>query len=169
MAGHDLEPWLSEQWCLPRAAGPDFVWRMEDVLDVDHRPVSPARPVACLDEIGRHLIGGARPPEPAGPGRPSRRDPEDVRDGVVNPFLVTEPFRGWRHVRVSDQRTRLHFARCAKELGDPHDPEAERIVRVLDRLNPHSPASTYAAFAPAEAKRIANRPELHHPPSTASG
>ncbi len=50
---------------------------------------------------------------------------------------------------VSEQRTRLDFARCVKELADVHYPEAERIVLVLDQLNTHSPASLYAAFPPA--------------------
>jgi hypothetical protein len=141
---------------------------MEDVLDVYHRPLDPARPVVCLDETSRQLLAEARPPLPAVPGRPARRDPEYVRGGVVNLFLATEPLRGWRAVRVSDRRTRLDFAHCLRELVDVHYPAAERVVLVLDQLNTHSPASLYAAFPPAEAKRIADRLEVHHTPKHGS-
>ncbi len=69
---------------------------------------------------------------------------------------------------VSDQRTRLDFAACVKELVDVHYPAAERIVLVMDQLNTHSPASLYAAFRPAEAKRLADRLEIHHTPKHGS-
>jgi DDE superfamily endonuclease len=159
---------LSEQWCLAPTADPEFVWHLEDVLDVYERPPDPARPVVCLDETSRQLLADARPPLPAAPGRPARLDPEYVRGGVANLFLVTEPLRGWRHVLVSARRTRLDFARCVKELVDVHYPRAERIVLVLDQLNTHSPASLYAAFPAAEAKRLAGRLEIHHTPKHGS-
>jgi DDE superfamily endonuclease len=153
---------------LAPTADPAFVWPMEDVLAVYERPPDPARPVVCLDETSRQLLGEARTPLPPAPGRPARRDPEYVRGGVANLFLVTEPLRGWRAGSVSDRRTRLDFAACVKELVDVHYPDAERIVLVLDQLNTHSPASLYAAFPPAEAKRLADRLEIHHPPKHGS-
>jgi len=88
---------------------------------------------------------------------------------VVNLFLVTAPLRSWRHVTVSDQRTRLDFALCIKELVDGHYPDAARIVPIMDQLNIHSPASLYAAFPPAEAKRMTDKLEIHHPPTTGVG
>ena len=163
-----LRPHLSEQWCLAPTADPAFVWHMEDVLAVYERPIDPARPVVCLDETSRQLLGDVRSPLPATPGHPARHDPEYVRGGVANLFLVTEPLRGWRAVSVSDQRTRLDFAACIKELVDVHYPEAERIVLVLDQLNTHTPASLYAAFPAAEAKRLADRLEIHHTPKHGS-
>jgi hypothetical protein len=141
---------------------------MEDVLDVYARALDPARPVVCLDETSRQLLGDVRSPQAVAPGRPARHDPEYVRGGVVNLFLVTEPLRGWRQVRVSDQRTRLDFAACIKDLVDVHYPSAERIVLVLDQLNTHSPASLYAAFPAPEAKRLADKLEIHHPPKHGS-
>jgi hypothetical protein len=157
-----------EQWCLAPTADPDFVWRMEAVLAVYARPFDPARPVVCLDETSRQLLGEARPPQPAAPGQLARQDPEYVRGGVANLFLVTEPLRGWRAVAVSERRTRLDFAACVKELVDVHYPGAERIVLVLDQLNTHSPASLYAAFPPAEAKHLADKLEIHHTPKHGS-
>ena len=141
---------------------------MEDVLDVYERPFDPARPVVCLDETSRQLLGEVRPPQPPAPGRPARHDPEYARGGVANLFLATEPLRGWRTVLVSDQRTRLDCARCVQELVDVHYPTAGKIVLVLDQLNTHTPASLSAAFPPAEAKRLADRLEFHHTPKHGS-
>jgi len=163
-----VKPWLVEQWCLAPTADPAFVWPMEDVLDVYHRPFDPLRPVVCLDETSRQLLGEVRPPLPTAPGHPARHDPEYERGGVANLFLMTEPLRGWRAVTVSQRRTRLDFAACAKELVDTHYPHAERIVLVLDQLNTHSPASLYAAFPPAEAKRLADKLEIHYTPKHGS-
>jgi hypothetical protein len=42
-------------------------------------------------------------------------------------------------------------------------------VLVQDNLNTHTPASLYEAFPPAEAKRLADRLELHSTPSMAAG
>jgi len=163
-----VKPWLVEQWCLAPTADPEFVWRMEDVLSVYARPYDPARPVVCLDETSRQLLGEVRPPAPAEPGQPARFDPEYVRNGVANCFLATEPLRGWRAATVSERRTRLDFAACIKELVDTHYPEAERIVLVLDQLNTHSPASLYLAFPATEAKRLADKLEIHHTPKHGS-
>jgi hypothetical protein len=141
---------------------------MEDVLDVYQRPADPARPVVCLDETSRQVVGEVRDPLPVRPGHAARHDPEYAREGVVNLFLVTEPLRGWRQVRLSTQRTRMDWAHCIKELVDVHYPDVERIVLVMDQLNTHSPASLYEAFPPAEAKRLAERREIHYTPKHGS-
>ncbi len=141
---------------------------MEDVLDVYQRPPDPARPLVCLDETSRQLLAEARSPLPMVPGHPVRQDPEYVRGGVVNCFRVTAPLAGWRQVQVSDQRTRIDWAHCIKDLVDVHFPDAERIVLVMDQLNTHSPASLYTAFPPVEAKRIADRLEIHCTPKHGS-
>ena len=96
---------------------------MEDVLDVCERPYDPARPVVCLDETSRQLLGEARLPLPPAPGRPARHDPESVRGGVANVFLVTEPLRGWRDVLVSDLRTRLDLAACLSTCSTSATPK----------------------------------------------
>jgi len=91
-----------------------------------------------------------------------------VRGGVVNLFLVTEPLRGWCDVRVSDQRTRIDWAHCVRDLVDVHYPEAEMVVLVMDQLNTHSPASLYETFAPAVAKRVTDTLEIHYTPKHGS-
>ena len=141
---------------------------MEDVLDVYTRPYDPRRPQVCLDETSRQLLGDVTAPLPAAPGRPAREDYEYTRSGVCNLFLVTEPLRGWRHVVVSDRRTRRDFAHCIKELVDVHYPDAERIVLVMDNLNTHTPASFYETFPADEAKRLADRLEIHYTPKHGS-
>jgi hypothetical protein len=158
---------LKEQWCIP-AATSEFVWHMEDVLDVYQRPVDPKQPVICLDETSRQVLAEVRAPLPMTPGHPTRHDPEYARAGVINCFLVTEPARGWRQVRISQQRTRLDFAHCIKDLVERHYPQAERLVLVMDQLNTHSPASLYEAFPPAEAKRLADKLEIHYTPKHGS-
>jgi hypothetical protein len=159
---------LKEQWCIPPEATAEFVWHMEDVLDVSIRPDDPRRPQLCLDETSRHLLGEVTPPQPVAPGRPRRQDYEYVRGGVVNLFLVSEPLRGWRHVTVSDRRTRIDWAHCIKDLVDVRYPDAEVIVLVQDNRNTHSPASLDEAFSPAEARRLADKLDLHSTPKHGS-
>ena len=141
---------------------------MEDVLDVYTRPYDARYPQVCLDETSRQLLGEVTPPLPPAPGHTAKEDHEYVREGVCNLFMVCEPLRGWRHVVVSDQRTRLDWAGCVKALVDVQYPAAEKIVLVMDNLNTHTPASLYEAFAPAEANRIASRLEIHYTPKHGS-
>jgi hypothetical protein len=156
------------------AATGEFVWKMEDVLDVYERPYDPKRPVVCLDETTKQLVAEIRtplPPVPARdgrPGRPTRVDYESERRGVSSLFLVCEPLRGWRHVAVSERRTKRDWARIIKELVDVHYPDADTIVLVQDNLNTHTPAALYETFPPAEARRLARKLELHFTPKHGS-
>lgn len=141
---------------------------MEDVLDVYHLPYNEKRPVVCLDETCRQLIGEITPPLPTQPGHAAVHDYEYVRNGVVDLFMCFEPLAARRYVKVTQTRTKTDFARCLKELSDTVYPDADTIVLVMDNLNTHSLASLYAAFPPAEARRLAKRFEIHHTPKHAS-
>ncbi len=141
---------------------------MEDVLDVYKRPYDPKMPVVCLDETSKQLIGETRQAVPAAPGRPAREDSEYVRNGVANLFMIFEPLGGKRRVKVTERRTKLDWAECVREVVDTMYPQARKIVLVMDNLNTHSPASLYEAFAPAEAKRIADKLEIHYTPKHGS-
>ncbi len=55
-----------------------------------------------------------------------------------------------------------------KTLCDELYPAAEKIVLVLDQLNTHGTASLYVAFPPPEARRLAERLEIHHTPKHGS-
>ena len=141
---------------------------MEDVLEVYHRPFDPRRPLVCLDEASKQLIGEVAEPVPAAPGRPERIDYEYVRNGTANLFLISEPLTGWRHVEVTDRRTAKDFAAVVRALVEEVYPEAETVVLVLDNLNTHKLASLYEAFPPEQARRIAERLEIHHTPKHGS-
>ena len=141
---------------------------MEDVLDVYHRPPDPKRPLVCLGETNKQLIGETAEPIPAEPGRLERFDYESVRNGPANLFLVSEPLTGRRSVTVTERRTATDFAEVLRWLADDVHPTAEKIVLVLDNLNTHKLASLYEAFAPEEARRLAKRFEIHHTPKHGS-
>ena len=136
-------------WCLPPEADADFVWHMEDVLQVYQLPYDPEYPVVCLDEASKQLIGEVAIPVPAKPGRPARVDYEYECKGTCNLFMMCEPLRGWRHVRVTERRTRVDFAACIKELLDAHYPEATKVRLVMANLNTHSGASLPVRGVPA--------------------
>jgi transposase len=138
------------------------------VLGVYTRPYDARFPQVCLDEAGKQLLRDARAPLPAAPGRPERVDYEYERGGVVNLFLCCEPLTGRRWVTATERRTKSDWAAQIKDLVDVRYPEAERVVLVLDNLNTHTPAALYEVFPPAEAKRLADKLELHYTPKHGS-
>jgi len=141
---------------------------MEDTLELYKRPYDAAYPVVCFDETNRQLIAETRKTIPARPGRSRRVDYEYRRKGVVNLFMMFEPLKARRHVKVTDRRTRKDFAECVRELVDVHYVDAEKVVLVLDNLNTHSEGSFYEAFEPTEARRVVERLEIHHTPKHGS-
>lgn len=147
---------------------------MEDVLDVYTRPADPARPLICFDERPVQLLAPSREPLPPRPdtpehrGTPTREDYEYERKGTANLFLWYEPLQSQRHVEETEHRRRDDWAQCIKELIDVHYPDAEQIVLVMDNLIIHTPASLYVAFEPKEAKRLADRLEIHYTPKHGS-
>jgi hypothetical protein len=141
---------------------------MEDVLEVYTRPYDPRYPQVCMDEVSKQLLRDTRTPLPMEPGRVERQDYEYERGGVVNLFLFCEPLRGKRWIDVTERRTKTDWAHQIKELVDIRYREAERIVLVMDNLNTHTPASLYEAFEPQEARRLAEKLEIHYTPKHGS-
>ena len=141
---------------------------MEDVLEVQARPRDPQRPLVCLDEFCKQLIGEAREVLPAQPGQPVRQDYEYVRHGMCSVFMAYSPLESWREVRVTGQRTARDYAQTLRWLCDEVYPHADKIVLVQDNLNTHTPASLYEAFPPAEALRLKERIEWHYTPKHGS-
>lgn len=141
---------------------------MEDTLEVYHRPYDPMRPLVCFDEGGKQLTKETRLPLPPRPGDVAKYDYEYERNGTSNLFLFFAPLEAWRHVKVTERRTMVDFAFCMRDLVDIHFPHAEKIVLVMDNLNTHKLASLYEAFAPAEARRIAEKLEIHYTPKHGS-
>ena len=97
-----------------------------------------------------------------------RYDNAYVRNGTANLFMAFEPLAGWREVTVTDGRTRRDWAGVVKALVDGRYRDATKVVLVMDNLNTHSVASLYEAFAPAEARRIADKLEVHYTPKHGS-
>jgi hypothetical protein len=141
---------------------------MEDVLDVYQRPYNPAQPLVCMDESSKQQIIEIRQPLPAEPGQPGRYDYEYERNGVSNLFMFFAPLEGWRHVDVTDRRTKVDWAHGIKNLLTVHFPAADTVTIVMDNLNTHRPASLYEAFPPAEAKALLERCEFHCTPKHGS-
>ncbi len=153
---------------IPPEANAEFVYHMEDVLDLYHEPYDPRYPLICFDETSKQLVAGTRVPIAASPGQVARYDYEYERKGVRNLFMFFEPLRGWRHIEVTERRTKRDWAYCMKQLVDELCPDAVRIRVVQDNLNTHNPAALYEAFEPQEAKRLLDRLEFHYTPKHGS-
>jgi hypothetical protein len=144
------------------------VCAMEDVLDVYHQPHDPKRPLVCFDEGTKQQVKETRLPLPAQPGSIAKHDYEYERNGTSNLFLFFAPLESWRHVKITDQRTKIDFAHCMRDLVDIHFPDADKIVLVMDNLNTHKLASLYDAFPAPQARRIIEKLEIHYTPKHGS-
>jgi hypothetical protein len=141
---------------------------MEDVLTLYAEPYDAKRPKVNFDETSRQLISEPSEPLPPAPGRPERYDYEYEREGTRNLFMFVEAQAGWRHVEVTERRTKQDFAQQMKWLVDERYPDAELILVILDNLNTHGRGSLYEAFPPEEAFRIARKLEFHYTPKPGS-
>jgi hypothetical protein len=155
-------------WCIPPDADAEFVWRMEDVLSVYKLPYDPERPVVCMDEMSKQLIGEVRQGKGVAPWKPARQDYEYERKGTCNLFLFCEPLRGWRRVWVTEQRCKGDWANCVKTLLEKHFPGAKKVLLVCDNLNTHTGGALYQTFVPSVAKALCERLEFHHTPKHGS-
>ncbi len=141
---------------------------MEDVLKVYQRQYGDNEVLVCLDETSKQQVKETRQPRPAQPGAVGSYDYEYERNGVSNLFMLFAPLEGWRRVAVTDRRAKVDWAQVVKQLVDEDYPDKDRIVLVMDNLNTHHPSSLYEAFEPAEARRIAERLEIHYTPKHGS-
>ena len=141
---------------------------MEDVLEVYHLPYNSDYPVVCMDESSKQLIGEVREPIPGKPGQVKKVDDEYVRYGVAEIFMEVEPLAGKRHVAVTERRTRKDWAMQIKGMLDKRYPDALKIRLVMDNLNTHGIASLYETFPAKEARRLAERLDIHYTPKHGS-
>ena len=141
---------------------------MEDVLEVYHRQFEDNEALVCLDETSKQLVRETRTPLPPRPGAPAGYDYEYERNGVGNLFMLFAPLEGWQRVEATERRTKTDWAEVVRKLVDEDYPDRDRIVLVMDNLNTHHPSSLYAAFEPPEARRIAERLEIHYTPKHGS-
>jgi transposase len=141
---------------------------MEDILDVYTRKYDEKRPLLCMDEVPRQLIGEVRMPVPGARGKPARYDTEYKRNGTCVIFMLTAPLKGWRRAEVTEQRKKIDFAHQIKKLVTVDFPDAKKIVLVMDNLNTHTIGSLYKAFPPEEAKMLRDKLEIHYTPKHGS-
>lgn len=141
---------------------------MEEVLNVYCRPYEERFPQVCMDETSKQLTVETRAPIASSPGNVERYDTEYERNGTANIFMAYEPLAGKRMTKVTEQRTKIDWAHFIKELVDVHYRDAIKIVLVMDNLNTHGAASLYEALPAPEARRIADKLEIHYTPKHGS-
>ena len=141
---------------------------MEDVLDTYQRSYDENEALVCMDETSKQQVKETRVPRPAAPGVSAAYDYEYERNGVSSLFMLFAPLDGWRRVEVKERRTKVDWAHVIQRLVDEDYPDRERIVLVMDNLNTHKLSSLYEAFEPSEARRIAERLEIHYTPKHGS-
>jgi len=168
LSENELKPWLRKEWCIPPKENAQFVYHMEDILDVYQRPADPRYPLVCFDETPVQLVSETRNALPMKVGQPERWDYKYHREGTANLFVFFAPLQNRRHVQVMEHRTKVDWAMCMCDLVDVHFTQAERIILVEDQLNTHDPSALYEVFPPAEAKRILDRLEFHFTPKHGS-
>jgi len=131
-------------------------------------PYDPAHHVVCMDESCKQLIGELREPMPCVPRRLARIDDQHVRNGVAEIFMEVEPLAGRKHVAITERRTRKDWTIQIKEMLDERYSSAVQVRLVMDNLNTHSIASLYEKFEPKEARRLAERLDIHYTPKHGS-
>ncbi len=163
-----LHPHINEYWCIPPEEDAEFVAAMEDVLNIYAQPYNPKQPLWCMDEKPYQLLGEARAPIAMRPGKNKKVDSEYTRPGTASIACFIQPHTGRIIHDVRATRTSVDWAEWIKYIVDEVEPDAEKIILVMDNLNVHAKASLYKAFSPAEAWRIASRLEIHYTPKHGS-
>jgi hypothetical protein len=154
-------------WCI-QTIDAIFRARMYDILDLYEEPYDPKKPLVCLDEKPKQLLGEKRKPISMKRGSPEKYDYEYVRNGSANIFMAVEFKAGKRVTKVTKRRTMKDFARFVKMLVDEEHPDAEVIRLVTDNLNTHREKAFYETFGKDEAERILSTIEFHYTPKHAS-
>lgn len=162
-----MKPWIVKSWCIEKM---DIVFRikMYDILDLYEEPYNSEKPVVCVDEKSKQLIGDSRNPIPMKPEKPKKCDYEYKRNGTANIFVAVEPKAGKRTVKVTKRRTKQHFAKFIKYLVDKKYPKAKTLRMILDNLNTHFEDAFYETFDEKEAERILSKIEFHYTPTHSS-
>jgi transposase len=164
---NELSPHLKSWWCISELNS-QFLWRMEDILQVYQRPYDPLRPVICYDERPCQLIGDTILPLPISAGKPKRVDHHYERNGVANLLIAVEPLTGRRYVQITDRRTKREYADFLKFVVETYYKHAEQAILVQDNLNTHTPAAFYQEFSAQEAFELAQKFDMHYTPTNGS-
>ena len=153
---------------IPPSQNGEFVANMEKVLEVYKRPYDEKRPVVCMDESPKQLIGETKTPVAAKPGSEEKYDYEYVRNGVCNIFMSNEPLAGKRYVKVTERKTMQDWAVFLEEISKQYS-DAEKITLIMDNYDTHKPGALYETFPAPKAKSIWDRFEFVYTPNMEVG
>jgi len=157
---------LKKQWCIGKITA-EFIWRMEEVLDVYERNYDPDRPVICFDERPCQLIDDVMVPLPMKKGQVLRQDYHYKRNGTCCVMIALEPLTGKRLVAVKERKTKMDYADFMKQIEIIYH-QADKIILVQDNLNTHNPSSFYEAFSSEAAFWLTQRFQMVYTPKKAS-
>jgi len=158
-----LKPRLSDYWAIPPDQDAEFVYYMEDVLNLYHEPCDKNHPVICFDESSKILRAiSATRSSSAGSGSHVLTDSHYKRNDKQKLHLTTEPLTGWVTVDITDRRRTKEWIDRMVELADDHYPDALDIRVVADHLNTHNPSDFYQFFPPDKAQAYLDRFEFHY-------
>ena len=153
-------------WCIP-VINDEYIEKMEDVLAVYEKPLSPSEPVVCLDEKPVSLHTEVRPPLPVAPGEIAKRDSEYKRCGTANVFCAVEPKAGRHFTFPTPDRSGPEFAKVV-DLIIRRYPEAQTVHLVMDNLNIHCRKSLTDYFGVEYGNRVWDRVTVHYTPKHGS-
>ena len=163
-----MKPHLEKCWCIPPEKNAEFAANMEDILSLYCLAYDPEIPLINMDEQPLQLIKEMKVPLPMKPGQPRKYDYKYDRNGTAVNFMFTETLGSWRKVNIRERKTMIDWAHEIKELLDVDYPHVKKVRLVCDNLNTHRIASLYEAFDPQEARRLAERLEIHYTPKHGS-
>lgn len=145
----------------------DYVEKMEDVLALYEKPLSPEEPVVCVDEKSVSLHGEVREPMGMEPGRVARRDSEYERCGTANIFCGVEPKAGVHFQQVTQTRAAYELAGFLQGVAEAY-PKAKTIHLVMDNLNTHRRKALLDRYGEQEGNTLWNRFTVHYTPKHGS-
>ena len=146
---------------------PEYVERMEDVLELYEKPLSQQEPVVCVDEKSVSLHQEVREPMGMQPGQVARRDSEYKRCGTANIFCGIEAKAGVHFTEVTPTRAAREFAGFLKAVADFY-PQAKAIHLVMDNLNTHRRKALVDRYGEQEGDALWKRFHLHYTPKHGS-
>jgi hypothetical protein len=161
-----MKPWQVKEWVIPEASA-DYVCAMEEVLDVYERPYDEHHPVVCVDESPHQLISEIKPGFIDSQGN-RYTDYEYKREGVVDLYMICEPLRGKREIKVKANHDRLKWAEVIRYVAEEMYPEAKKITIINDNLAAHKPSALYEILPASRAREILRRIEFVHTPKHGS-
>jgi hypothetical protein len=157
-----------KEWPLPLESNANFVAHMEDILGLYMREPDPARPLVCMGECPKPLIGERRIPLPGQPGSLEKHETEYARLGTADILVFLAPHQGWRRAEILEGRTMIDWAVQIRRLVDIDFPEADKVSLVCDNPDTYRPAALFEAFPVKEAMRIMGKLEIHCTPKGGS-